>query len=77
VQATYGHICCDRRNRDPKLLEFGPSRVREFAGWTMAYADGPANLEVQLARLDRPLETSTGQALLEMLRWLVMADREN
>jgi hypothetical protein len=76
VQATYGHICCDRRNRDPKLLEYGPSRAREFAGWAMAYVDGPNHASVPLARLDRPLETSTGLALLEMLRWLVMAESE-
>ena len=74
IKATYGHISCDPRNRDPKLLENGPVEFRAFPNWSMAFIDAAGQPEISLAAINQKLAAPTAQAILAMLRWLVQTD---
>lgn len=78
VERIYERIACDPRHRALTVIEAGPCDARDFADWSMAYAN-----EVDAAA--RPTFESTlravfagpsvkGEAVLRLLRRIVLAD---
>ena len=71
IKATYGHISCDSRSREPKLLAFEQASTREFPNWAMAYVDEDEQTEINLVSFRNAIGSEDGRAILSILRWLV------
>ena len=75
VKNLFGHITCDQRHKDVRLLECGPIPSREFATWSIAFADG--SVQTQDPSADgTPQGTMTeAQGIMSLLRFLLNGER--
>jgi hypothetical protein len=74
LKATFGHISCDSRHKNVKLLECGPVAERMFCNWSMAYIAESEQLDLSLAaqvNTGSVSGISQGFSILVMLRSLV------
>ncbi len=75
VKNLFGHIACDQRHQDVRLLECGPVLSREFPTWSMAFADGSAQTQNPSAG-GTPQEAMTeAQGIMSRLRFLLNGER--
>ena len=63
IKATYGHISCDSRSSEPKLLAFEQASAREFPNWAMAYVDEDKQTDVDLVSFRNAVRSEDGQAI--------------
>ena len=74
LQSLMGHIICDPRHHNLRLIERGPVTERLFGNWSMAYTDGNEQLDLLMIDVLGLPQESQGAAILRMLRHMVTPD---
>jgi hypothetical protein len=70
IKATLGHICCDPRHRNLRLLECLPTDRREFPSWAMAFIDASTQIDL-VAPILAGNQTPLAADILAMMQWFV------
>ena len=76
IKSLMGHIICDPRHKNLRLIDRGPVSDRLFGNWSMAYTDGNEQLDLLMTDVRGMPHESQGAAILNMLKYIVTPDED-